>query len=96
MGVAAFYGLVVVAGSFYMKRWIGQRRWRAIHFASLGVFVSSLVHGIWAGTDTSVMIGLYLGAAIVVFSLVAIRITEDMAKTVEAAGAPRETSGRST
>jgi hypothetical protein len=61
----------------------------------LGVFVSSLVHGIWAGTDTSspIMIGLYLGAAIVVFSLVAIRITEDMAKTVEASGAARETSG---
>jgi DMSO/TMAO reductase YedYZ heme-binding membrane subunit len=81
MGIAALYGLVVVVGSFYVKRWIGQKRWRAIHFASLGVFVSSLVHGIWAGTDTSspMMIGLYLGSAIVVFALVAHRITEDTA-----------------
>ncbi len=83
MGIAALYGLVVVAGSFYVKRWIGQKRWRAIHFASLGVFVSSLVHGMWAGTDTSspMMIGLYLGSAIVVFGLVAHRITEDTATT---------------
>ena len=82
MGIAALYGLVVVAGSFYVKRWIGQKRWRAIHFASLGVFLSSLVHGMWAGTDTSspMMIGLYLGSAIVVFGLVAHRITEDTAK----------------
>jgi hypothetical protein len=81
MGIAALYGLVVVVGSFYVKRWIGQKRWRAIHFASLGVFVSSLIHGIWAGTDTSspMMIGLYLGSAIVVFALVAHRITEDTA-----------------
>ena len=70
---------MVVAGSFYVKRWIGQKRWRAIHFASLGVFISSLVHGIWAGTDSSsaLMMGLYLGSAVVVFSLVALRITED-------------------
>ena len=83
MGIAALYGLVVVAGSFYVKRWIGQKRWRAIHFASLGVFLSSLVHGMWAGTDTSspMMIGLYLGSAIVVFGLVAHRITEDTATT---------------
>jgi hypothetical protein len=83
MGIAALYGLVVVSGSFYAKRWIGQKRWRAIHFASLGVFVSSLVHGMWAGTDTSspMMIGLYLGSAIVVFGLVAHRITEDAATT---------------
>jgi hypothetical protein len=82
MGIAAFYGMVVVAGSFYVKRWIGQRRWRAIHFASLGVFISSLVHGIWAGTDSSspLMMGLYLGSAVVVFCLVALRITEDPAK----------------
>jgi len=87
MGIAAFYGLVVVAGSFYVKRWIGQKRWRAVHFASLGVFVSSLVHGISAGTDTSspLMIGLYLGSAIVVFSLAAHRITGDTAKPERAA-----------
>jgi DMSO/TMAO reductase YedYZ heme-binding membrane subunit len=90
MGIAAFYGMVVVAGSFYVKRWIGQRRWRAIHFASLGVFISSLVHGIWAGTDSSspLMMGLFLGSAVVVFSLVALRITEDTTKEQSAVKEP--------
>ena len=90
MGIAAFYGMVVVAGSFYVKRWIGQRRWRAIHFASLGVFISSLVHGIWAGTDSSspLMMGLYLGSAVVVFCLVALRLTEDTAREQSAVEEP--------
>jgi methionine sulfoxide reductase heme-binding subunit len=77
LGVVSMYGLVVVAGSFYVKRWIGQKLWRSIHFASFGVFVSSLVHGMWAGTDTGspFMIGLYLGSALVVFALLAHRLT---------------------
>lgn len=82
MGIAGFYGMVVVSTSFYFKRWISQRRWRTIHYASFGVFLSSLLHGIWAGTDTStpLMIGLYLGATIAVFSLLALRIIEARAK----------------
>jgi len=87
LGVVSLYGLVVVAGSFYVKRWIGQKMWRSIHFASFGVFVSSLVHGMWAGTDTGspFMIGLYLGSAIVVFSLLAHRLTESAAMAKGAA-----------
>ena len=78
-GIGAFYGLVLVSTSFYFKGWIGQKAWRAIHFASFGVFVTSLLHGVWAGTDSGspLMIGLYLGSAIVVFSLVALRIVAE-------------------
>jgi DMSO/TMAO reductase YedYZ heme-binding membrane subunit len=82
-GIGALYGLVVVSTSFYFKRWIGQKAWRTIHFASFGVFVTTLLHGVWAGTDTSspMMIGLYLGSAIVVFSLIALRVVVDMSRT---------------
>jgi methionine sulfoxide reductase heme-binding subunit len=78
-GIGALYGLVLVSTSFYFKRWIGQKVWRTIHFASFGVFVTSLLHGVWAGTDTAspLMIGLYLGSAVVVFSLVAMRIVAE-------------------
>lgn len=77
LGITALYALVLVAGSFYLKKWIGQRWWRAIHFASFGVFVSSLLHGILAGTDTRapLMLGLYLGSATVVFALLALRLS---------------------
>jgi methionine sulfoxide reductase heme-binding subunit len=75
-GVVALYGLVIVVGSFYLKKRIGQRTWRTIHFASFGVFVSSLLHGITAGTDTRapLMLGLYLGVALVAAVLIALRL----------------------
>lgn len=52
LGVVAFYGLLIVVGSFYVKKHIGQKAWRLVHFSSLGVFLASLIHGITAGTDT--------------------------------------------
>jgi predicted ferric reductase len=80
MGACAFYGLVVVSTSFYVKRWIGQKAWRAIHFASIGVFIASLLHGIWTGTDTRapMMIGLYVGSAAAVFALLGFRIIAEI------------------
>jgi hypothetical protein len=90
MGVAAFYGLLLVSTSFYLKRWIGQMTWRAIHFASIGVFVASLLHGMWAGTDTRtpMMIGLYVGSAAVVFTLIGLRLVSEVSGGRQAA--PRE------
>ena len=85
-GIGAFYGLVLVSTSFYFKRWIGQKAWRVIHFASFGVFVTSLAaRGLgWDRHRHPLMIGLYLGSAIVVFSLVALRIVGE----TPARGAP--------
>jgi hypothetical protein len=82
-GIAALYGLVVVAWSFYAKKWIGQRAWRALHFASFGVFLSALLHGIAAGTDTRapLVLGLYLGSALVVTILLALRLRDRRADT---------------
>jgi methionine sulfoxide reductase heme-binding subunit len=76
-GTLAMYGLGVVVVSFYVRKWIGQRMWRAIHFGAFGVFSSSLVHGIQAGSDSTspLVLGLYAGATIVIFGLVAHRLT---------------------
>jgi predicted ferric reductase len=76
-GVVALYGLVIVSGSFYVKKLIGQRTWRVIHFSTLGVFLTSLIHGVSAGTDTRtpIMIGLYLGSAGIIAVLMAARLT---------------------
>lgn len=75
-GSVALYGLAVVVVSFYVRKWIGQRVWRMIHFGSVGVFLASLFHGIQAGTDTStpILIGLYAGPTIVIFALIAHRL----------------------
>jgi hypothetical protein len=53
MGVVAMWVTVVVTFSFYVRKWIGQKAWRAIHFGSLGAFVAALAHGVAAGTDTA-------------------------------------------
>lgn len=75
LGVMAMYGLFVIVVSFYVKKHIGQKLWRTIHFGSLGVFVTALLHGITAGSDrTPLMMGLYFGSAVVVAALIALRI----------------------
>lgn len=75
-GVMAFYGLVIVTVSFYLRAHIGQRQWRLLHFGSFGVFVGALVHGVMAGTDTAhpAVLVLYGFSVVAVLSLVAMRL----------------------
>ncbi len=79
LGVVSFYTLVVVIFSFYVKKRIGQKAWRNIHFASFGLFVSALLHGMLSGTDTTNpwVLGLYFGSTVAVFLLLAHRLTPD-------------------
>ncbi|HEY6634199.1 MAG TPA: ferric reductase-like transmembrane domain-containing protein [Acidimicrobiia bacterium] len=90
-GVVSFYGLTIVVTSFYIKKHIGQKTWRLIHFSSLGVFLASLIHGVSAGTDTrsALMIGLYLGSAGVVALLILARLTGagEMGRSARSGGA---------
>jgi predicted ferric reductase len=47
--------------SFYVRKWIGYKTWRAIHFVGYLVFGGSLAHGILAGSDSGsvLMQGVY-------------------------------------
>ena len=76
MGVMAFYGMVLVAGSFYVKQWIGQRAWRTIHYLAFGTFVAATTHGLMAGTDSHGLAGfaVYLIPTVIVSTLLAVRI----------------------
>jgi sulfoxide reductase heme-binding subunit YedZ len=51
IGQLALYLLAVVMGSFYVRRAIGTRLWRAIHFASFAVFAMATLHGVQSGND---------------------------------------------
>lgn len=75
-GAVAFYGMLILTTSFYLRRHIGQRQWRLLHFGAFGVFAGGLVHGVMAGTDTShpAVLGLYVATAGAVVVLVAMRI----------------------
>ena len=43
-GVVAFYMMFLITVSFYVKKWIGQAVWRAIHMTSFGTFLGAGLH----------------------------------------------------
>lgn len=92
-GGVAFYGMLILTISFYLRAQIGQRQWRLLHFGAFGVFAGGLVHGVMAGTDTShpVVLGLYVATAAAVIVLIAMRIA---AVTAPAAPSGRRTAER--
>ena len=51
-GQIALYGTILVGLTFYVRKYIGQRAWRVIHFLSYAVFALALLHGITSGTDS--------------------------------------------
>jgi sulfoxide reductase heme-binding subunit YedZ len=50
-GVIAGWLSLMLAVSFRMRKWIGQRGWRRLHYASFAAFGLALAHALTAGTD---------------------------------------------
>ena len=76
LGVLANYGLVVVFGSFWLRRRIGQRGWRIAHYLAFPTVVLATAHGMLAGTDSATpwMRLVYLAVSAVVLWLTAYRV----------------------
>lgn len=51
-GQVAFYLMVIVGLSFYVRKQITQKVWRWIHYLSFLMFILVLGHGVMAGTDS--------------------------------------------
>ena len=64
LGVIAADLALIVAISFPLKKRIGGKNWRRLHWATYSIFVFSTAHGIAAGTDTAQpwAMHMYLGA----------------------------------
>ena len=62
LGVLAFYLSIALIASFYVRKRIGQKTWRALHYTSYLAFLIALLHGVMAGSDsgTTTMRALYL------------------------------------
>ncbi len=96
-GTVSFYGLLIVVASFYVRRHIGQRYWRLLHFGSFGIFIGVLVHGIAAGTDSNhpaVLAG-YAAAASIVLGLTAVRVAMILKPGVQRGSPQSGTAARS-
>lgn len=80
VGVIALYLTLLVSLTFYVRRWIGQRTFRAIHYLSFLAFVGAAAHGLLAGTDSALWTTqlMYAGTALVVVFLTVYRITITM------------------
>jgi sulfoxide reductase heme-binding subunit YedZ len=64
LGVVAADLAVLIWISFPLRKRIGTRVWRKLHWATYGVFVLATAHGLMAGTDAAQpwAFDLYLGA----------------------------------
>jgi sulfoxide reductase heme-binding subunit YedZ len=64
IGVFAAELMVLVYASFSLRRRIGTRNWRRLHWATYAIFGAATVHGLAAGTDTGRpwAFAIYLGA----------------------------------
>lgn len=52
LGILAMYGTVVVIVLSWLRRSIGTTWWRRSHLLAVPTFTLSLLHGVFAGTDT--------------------------------------------
>ncbi len=52
IGQLAFYAWAIVVASFYIRKQLGNKSWRLVHYASFLVFSLALVHGLVSGTDS--------------------------------------------
>ena len=94
IGQVTFYLLIVVYASFSVRRRIGQRAWRLLHYTTLLAFVGATAHGLMAGTDSPAAwaYGAYLIATVAVVFLLIYRITLGLANSIRPAGRTAATS----
>ncbi len=59
IGQFAFYLVAIVTASFYVRRQIGQRAWRLIHYLTFLGFVGVTAHGIAAGSDSAAPLAIW-------------------------------------
>ena len=71
IGILTAWGMIGLTLSFSMRRFIGQRGWRLLHYGAFPLWVLGLIHGLGSGSDTIQpwAIAIYIGTALVVLAL---------------------------
>ena len=55
LGQLCFYAWFIIAITFYIRRSIGKRTWRVIHYFSFACYLGALIHGLTSGTDSGTL-----------------------------------------
>jgi sulfoxide reductase heme-binding subunit YedZ len=71
IGVISFYLILLVTVTFYLRKQIGMKTFRLIHYASLVAYLGAVVHALMSGADSSLpaVIFLYTSTVAVVIFL---------------------------
>lgn len=83
VGIIGTYLTVLVTATFYIRKWIGTRAFRVIHYLSFAGFFGVLLHSWFSGTDTGLVatriLYWFTGLAVIfmtVYWLVIMRLTK--------------------
>ena len=97
LGIFAMYGMVIVLSSSWTRKRLPTKLWRSLHLFAVPAFTLSLVHGVFAGTDTARpwMWPIYAATGVITLFLVLVRaltygFRPPRAPRPEHAPAPRE------
>ena len=94
VGQLTLYLVAVVLASFYLRRRIGQRTWRLLHYLTFLSFAGATAHGILSGSDSGTAWAWwsYVGATALVVFLTGYRIVTGITASRERASRPAPAS----
>lgn len=75
LGVVAMYATVAVVATSWLRKRVGTAWWRRVHLLAVPTFAMTLLHGVFAGTDTErpLMLAMYAATGLSVVFLVIVR-----------------------
>jgi len=76
LGTIGMYLILLVSITFYLRKQIGQKRFRTIHMLSYLAFIAAALHGLLSGTDSPLITVrvMYLATTLIVVFLTVYRI----------------------
>lgn len=76
LGQIAFYLAIPVLFSFYVRKQLGFKLWRGLHYGAFVVYSLLTIHALLAGTDTTapILLGIYVVTGALVCFLTLVRI----------------------
>jgi methionine sulfoxide reductase heme-binding subunit len=51
LGIFGFYIMLLLVASSYLRKGLSAQTWRAVHFLNISLYVITLVHSLYLGTD---------------------------------------------
>jgi sulfoxide reductase heme-binding subunit YedZ len=81
LGILSLELSLALGLSVYIRRWIGYRAWRVLHYGTYSILPMALVHGMATGTDTSSSWGIavYGVCIIAVLAVIGLRLAQSTA-----------------